>query len=415
MKRKYLNIFILLLIVGVFSSCTGNKKTSENMDNKYERGSFGYDLSFLSEKDDSLVVLKSDDGRAQLLVSARYQAKVFTSTAVGEEGAGHGFVNYKFFEAGVVDEHMNGFGGENRFWLGPEGGRYSIYFAPGTEQVFDFWHTPKAIDIETWKLVASSSREVLFGKEMQLKNYLGNSLNLTAERKISLLSDGEIAAALGIALPEELHVVAYSTDNKITNRNDFEWTPETGTVCIWMLDMFNPSDSAVTVIPYHAGDPQKLGKVVTSDYFGEIPAERLVDSGETLFFKTDGKFRSKLGLNARRSKAVAGNYDPMAKRLTVVLFDVDKDAVYLSQEWNPEKDPLAGDALNAYNDGPLDDGSIMGPFFELESCSPAAFLKPGESLSHRHSVFHFVGEESLLSPVCEKLLGVSIEKIKTVF
>ena len=122
---------------------------------------------------------------------------------------------------------------------------------------------------------------------MQLKNYLGNSLNLTAERKISLLSDGEIAAALGIALPEELHVVAYSTDNKITNRNDFEWTPETGTVCIWMLDMFNPSDSAVTVIPYHAGDPQKLGKVVTSDYFGEIPAERLVDSGEMLFFKTD--------------------------------------------------------------------------------------------------------------------------------
>lgn len=415
MKRKYLNIFILLPIVSIFFSCTGNKKTSENMDNKYERGSFGYDLSFLSEKDDSLVVLKSDDGRAQLLVSARYQAKVFTSTAVGEEGAGHGFVNYKFFEAGVVDEHMNGFGGENRFWLGPEGGRYSIYFAPGTEQVFDFWHTPKAIDIEAWELVASSSREALFGKEMQLKNYLGNSLNLTAERKISLLSDGEIAAALGIALPEELHVVAYSTDNKITNRNDFEWTPETGTVCIWMLDMFNPSDSAVTVIPYHAGDPQKLGKVVTSDYFGEIPAERLVDSGETLFFKTDGKFRSKLGLNARRSKAVAGNYDPMAKRLTVVLFDVDRDAVYLSQEWNPEKDPLTGDALNAYNDGPLDDGSIMGPFFELESCSPAAFLKPGESLSHRHSVFHFVGEEPLLSPVCEKLLGVSIEKIKTVF
>ncbi len=415
MKRKYLNIFILLPIVGILFSCTGNKKTSENMDNKYERGSFGYDLSFLSEKDDSLVVLKSDDGRAQLLVSARYQAKVFTSTAVGEEGAGHGFVNYKFFESGVVDEHMNGFGGENRFWLGPEGGRYSIYFAPGTEQVFDFWHTPKAIDIEVWELVASSSREALFGKEMQLKNYLGNSLNLTAERKISLLSDGEIAAALGIALPEELHVVAYSTDNKITNRNDFEWTPETGTVCIWMLDMFNPSDSAVTVIPYHAGDPQKLGKVVTSDYFGEIPAERLVDSGETLFFKTDGKFRSKLGLNARRSKAVAGNYDPMAKRLTVVLFDVDRDAVYLSQEWNPEKDPLTGDALNAYNDGPLDDGSIMGPFFELESCSPAAFLKPGESLSHRHSVFHFVGEEPLLSPVCEKLLGVSIEKIKTVF
>jgi hypothetical protein len=181
-----------------------------------------------------------------------------------------------------------------------------------------------------------------------------------------------------------------------------------------MLDMFNPSDSAVTVIPYNTGDINKLGNVVTSDYFGEIPVERLIDDNGTIFFKTDGKQRGKLGLNAKRTKSIAGNYDPISQRLTIVTFGADPDAIYLNQEWNPKRDPLTGDALNAYNDGPLDDGSIMGPFLELESCSPAAFLKSEESLSHMHNVYHFVGDEAGLSPIAEQLLGVSLEKVKKI-
>lgn len=120
-------------------------------------------------------------------------------------------------------------------------------------------------------------------------------------------------------------------------------------------------------------------------------------------------------MNAKRTQAVAANYDPVSKRLTIVTFSNNPAATYLNQEWNPEKNPLLGDALNAYNDGPLEDGSIMGPFLELESCSPAAFLKPNESLTHMHNVYHFIEEESDLSPVCEKLLGVTIEKIKSIF
>ena len=182
-----------------------------------------------------------------------------------------------------------------------------------------------------------------------------------------------------------------------------------------MLDMFIPSDSAVTVIPYHTENGDDLGRVVTSDYFGEIPADRLIDEHGVLYFKTDGKSRGKLGMNAKRTTNVAGNYDPISQRLTIVTFNANTEAIYLNQEWNPEKKPLVGDALNAYNDGPLEDGSIMGPFLELESSSPAAFLKPGESLSHKHNVYHFVGNEADLSPISEKLLGVSLEKVKNIF
>ncbi|RNC66523.1 DUF6786 family protein [Proteiniphilum sp. X52] len=414
-KKTYRSVMPAIIGGAILLSCTGNVKTSENMEKEYEKGTFGYDLDYLSEKDEGLIVLKSEDGKAQIILSAKYQGKVFTSTANGPEGNSHGFVNYNFFDAGMEDEHMNGFGGEDRFWLGPEGGKYSIFFEPGKEQVYDNWHTPKAVDIEEWEVKRVTPKEAVFVKEMEQKNYLGSLLHIAIERKVALLSPSEITDKLQVEIPQGVNGVAYETTNKIVNGNDFEWTPKTGTVCIWMLDMFNPSESAVTVIPYNTGDGEILGKVVTSDYFGDIPADRLVDDNGILYFKTDGKSRGKLGMNAKRTRSIAGNYDPIAKRLTIVTFDADPEATYLNQEWNPDRDPLTGDALNAYNDGPLEDGSIMGPFLELESCSPAAFLKPGESLSHRHNVFHFTGDQTSLSPIAEKLLGVNLEKVRTIF
>ena len=409
--KKLIN-FVIFICIMMITSCN-NSQTNKRDD--FEKGAFGYDLAYLSQKDDGLIVLTGNDDKAQIIVSAKYQAKVFTSTAEGLSGNSLGFVNYKVFDAGVIDEHMNGYGGENRFWLGPEGGKYSVYFEPGSEQVFDNWHTPKPIDIEPWNVVSSDAKSVAMQKEMQVTNYLGNRFKLNVDRKISMIDPAVAGRMLGIEANPALNMVAYQTDNTITNLNDFEWTTETGTICIWMLDMFNPAPRAVTVIPFNEGDEAELGKIVTSDYFGEIPADRLKVADNVIYLKTDGNFRSKLGLTGKRTKAIAGNFDPDSKRLTITTFDVDKDAIYLNQEWNPAKDPLTGDALNAYNDGPLEDGSIMGPFLELESVSPAAFLKPAQSLSHRHTVFHFTAEEAVLNVIAEKLLGVSIREIKNVF
>ena len=61
--------------------------------------------------------------------------------------------------------------------------------------------------------------------------------------------------------------------------------------------------------------------------------------------------------------------------------------------------------------GRLPNGSQMGPFYEIESVSPAAFLKPKESQTHHHTVIHFTGEEKGLDQIAQKLLGVSLETI----
>jgi len=412
MKRT--NYLIIILLGAIVMSCGSNNKKEKSMEN-YEKGTFGYDLNYLLKHDDGLVVLKGDAGNSQIIVSAKYQAKVFTSTAEGLSGNSTGFVNYKVFDAGVIDEHMNGYGGENRFWFGPEGGKFSVFFAPGVEQVFDNWHTHKSVDIEPWEVTSANNMSISFKKEMELSNYVGSNLKVRVNRSVSLIERSDVKSALGIEIAPNVSCVAYKTDNTILNLNDFAWTKETGTICIWMLDMFNPAPQAVTIIPYIEGDEAELGKIVTSDYFGEIPSDRLKVQDGTIYLKTDGKYRSKLGLNGKRTKAVAGNYDPGTRRLTITTFEVDKNAIYLNQEWNPTKDPLVGDAMNAYNDGPLEDGSIMGPFLELESVSPAAFLDPMKSLTHKHTVYHFIGDEAALNPIAQKLLGVSIKDILKAF
>jgi hypothetical protein len=380
----------------------------------FTKGTFGYDWQYLSGKD-SLIVLRSADERAQVIVSPKYQAKVFTSTAAGLDGPSLGYVNYKALDAGPVDEHMNGYGGENRFWLGPEGGPYSVFFPPAAEQVFAHWHTPSPIDVEPWNMVSSGKQSVVLSKDMSVVNYVGTRLRLAAKRSVELLSPARIESTLGVRVPPGVDVVAYTTRNRITNRNTFAWTPQTGTLCIWILDMFHTAPRAVTIVPYRPGDERRIGRIVTSDYFGPVPADRLAVTDRLICLKTDGEFRSKLGVSGRRALPLAANYDPDAHRLTIVSFEVDAKASYLNQAWDPHMEALGGDAINAYNDGPLEDGTILGPVLELESVSPAAFLAPGESLSHRHSVYHFLGSEVALQPVAEAVLGASLREIRSAF
>ncbi len=401
----------LVIVALIFGSCQmGSKENQQKEMGKFKKGSFEYDLNFLKEKD-SVIVLKNDAGNAQLIVSPKYQGKVFTSTADGFEGKSFGWINYKAFDA-ELDPHMNGYGGEDRLWLGPEGGKYSIFFKPGIKMEFENWHTPPAIDSESWDLNSFTGKTVSMSKDMSLQNYAGTILKIKVNRDIEILENAAIEKALGIHLSENIKFVGFQTNNILINAGEEAWTEQTGAPCMWNLDMFAPSAKTVIVIPYIEN---ASGKVATTDYFGQIPPDRVIYQNGILLFKADGRSRGKLGIPPHRAKPVAGSYDAENNILTITSFDVDNNGTYLNQEWIPEKDPLVGDAVNAYNDGPLEDGSQMGPFYEIESVSPAAFLKPQAKLSHKHSVFHFIGDKAELNQIATKVLGISLDKIESAF
>lgn len=412
MIQKYLKVLTMFTIL--ISGCqgsgdSGNDSTSQEA--KEISNTFEADLNFLKKWDSGLVVLSAEGGNAQIIVSPKYQGKVFTSTAGGASGKSFGWINYGVFEK-EADSHMNAYGGEDRLWLGPEGGPFSLYFAPGKEMVFDNWHTPAPIDTEAWDMVSSSEKDAQLSKNMELLNYAGTKLKIKIDRSIEMMSASEIEQLFNISLSKDVQSVGFKTTNTLTNTSDQEWNQKTGAPCMWNLDMFTPTPATVIVIPY---ENEAEGKVATTDYFGEIPADRIKMENGTLFFKADGLSRGKLGIPPARVKPVAGSYAADEGVLTITFFDFSKDGIYLNQEWTTEKDPFTGDAVNAYNDGPLADGSQMGPFYEIESVSPAAFLKPGGQLTHRHSVFHFTGNRDGLNEISKKVLGVSLDSIQTAF
>jgi Family of unknown function (DUF6786) len=365
-------------------------------------GQFGYDLKWIGRFDRYRIVLQS--GRSKVLVSAKFQGKVFSSCADGDSSSSFGWVHYDVFKK-PADPHMNAYGGEDRLWLGPEGGRFSLFFAPGDKMEFANWHTPGAFDTAAWEVVNNTETSVDMRKDMQLVNYAGTHLNLSVDRQITILSRGAIDSLLGLSADTSVKAVAYRTVNTLTNTGAQAWTAATGMPCLWLLDMFPPSSKTTIIIPYAGGDSSKPA---TTDYFGEIPADRISFRDSVLRFTADGKSRGKLGIHPLRAKNVAGSYDSVHRVLTITLFDVDPHARYLNQEWTTTKPPFSGDAVNAYNDGPLAGGGQMGPFYELESVSPAAFLAPSRSQVHHHSVFHFTGSEAGLDKICRKVLGVGL-------
>jgi hypothetical protein len=404
---KYLKTAVLAVSLGLVWGCAHMKNNGAMM--------FVDDVSFLKKYMD-VVVLSDSSGQGKVCVVPALQGRVMTSSADGGKGPGYGWINYKHFEAGKLTPHINPYGGEDRFWMGPEGGQFSIFFPKGADFKFEQWATPACIDTEPFDVVMKSSSSVAFKKDVKLTNYSGTELSLRVDREIRVLEPSEAVKDLGLKPDKSVNMVAYQSRNTITNTGKKPWDKNSGMLSIWILGMYNPSPATTVVIPYNAGPESEMGPVVNDNYFGKVPAERLVVKPNAIYFSCDGKCRSKIGLPPKRAKAVLGSYDAMNKLLTVVQYNKPKDVDdYVNSAWELQKEPFKGDTVNSYNDGPNDAGSILGPFYEIESSSPAAALKPGASLTHMHRTIHFTGSEEGLDKVAKAVLGVSLEEIRNSF
>ena len=375
---------------------------------------FGDDLAFLESHID-LVILKDKSGTAQVALAPAWQGRVMTSTSGGADGMSFGWINRELIASGKHLPHVNVFGGEDRFWLGPEGGQFSIFFAPGARFELCDWFTPPALDTIPFRVVRHADDSASFSAEFHLTNFSGTRFEVKLERDVVLLDSETVWRELGIVPAEGAAMVAYESHNRLVNVGPLPWKKESGLLSVWILGMFKPSTATTIIVPIQAGPESQLGARVTSDYFGSVPSERLVARENAVFFSGDGKFRSKIGVSPRRSKGVLGSYDAANKVLTLIRFSQPEGVTdYVNSLWRMQENPYDGDAINSYNDGPPAPGAKpLGPFYELESSSPALALPPGQDHTHGHRTIHLMGPESLLEAVAVAALGVTLTEIRS--
>ncbi|MDG2408242.1 MAG: hypothetical protein P8M53_04445 [Pirellulales bacterium] len=374
---------------------------------------FGEDATFLAAHQQTIVLGERAGGPRVAIVPA-YQGRVMTSSAKGDGGTSYGWINYDLIETGEVQPQIHVFGGEERCWLGPEGGQFSIFFDRGATFDFSQWRTPPVIDTEPFAVVQKSGRRAAFRHEAELTNYSGTRFAFRIERDVELLDSEAIRSALELG-DVPLTAVAYRTTNCLTNIGKEDWSKSSGLLSIWMLGMYKHGPETTVVIPFNKGGESALGKIVNDDYFGKVPAERLSIGDGILFFAADGQFRSKIGLNPQRSTPLCGSYDAAREVLTVVQYNQPAAKVtdYVNSKWELQKQPYAGDVINAYNDGPAEPGAEpLGPFYELETSSPALPLASGASGTHIQTTFHFEGDLKQLDAIARKTLGVSLAEIE---
>ena len=404
---RYVKMLIILIGIATLAGCVAEKT-------KMATKTFGDDLTFLKKHTD-VVVLSDTSGKSQVAVLPTLQARAMTSTAEGLEGLSFGWINRELVASGETVEHINVYGGEDRFWIGPEGGQFSIFFKNDVPFDLEHWFTPAPIDTEPFELVSKSKSYALLKKDMQLENYSGTVFNLRVDREIRVLERSEALRALGLIPVKTIKMVAFESNNKMTNTGTEAWEKETGLLSIWILGMFNPSPTTTVVVPFKAGPEDELGPIVNDAYFGKVPANRLVVKNGVMFFSGDGQYRSKIGLSPQRARPILGSYDIANKVLTIVQYNKPEFVVdYVNSMWELQDEPYKGDVVNSYNDGPSEPGAKpLGPFYELETSSPAAALVPGQTISHIHRTFHLQGSEIELDPIAGATLGVTIAEIKS--
>lgn len=397
---------IALLATSIFGVLTMTGCQSLSQPQTFDR-----DAAFLSRHAET-IVLRSEDGLSRIAVVPRYQGRVMTSTAGGETGDSYGYLNYDLIRSGEPVPKISVWGGEDRFWMGPEGGQFAIFFEKGDEFTLDDWQTPAPIDSAAYDVVSQTDRSVTLTHTCSLTNYSGTQLDVRVDRVVRLVDRDAVARDLGVDLGPSA-MVAFESDNTITNVGAQPWRRETGLLSIWILGMFRPSDDCTVVIPFRQGSEEVLGPIVKDDYFGKVPADRLQVSERAIFFKADSRMRTKIGVGPGRSLPVCGSWNPSMNVLTIVSYTLPagttRTSEYINSMWEMQRDPYAGDVINSYNDAP---GKHGPTFYELETSSPALALAPGQSASHLHRTIHLTGDRADLDRVARQVLGAGLDEIE---
>ena len=184
------------------------------------------DVDFLKDYT-HVIELSAADG-ASVAVAPQYQGRIMTSTLGGEGAGGFGWLDRPYIERRTDDDPIfNNYGGEDRFWLGPEAGQFGLFFDPGDPFELKHTRTPRGFGSGPFEVAEQTSSSVTMTKHFQLINYGGAEFDCTVERTVNAIAPGRLAELLGAELLDisvgvewPLLAVPLAVDNRIVRSAD---------------------------------------------------------------------------------------------------------------------------------------------------------------------------------------------------
>ncbi len=191
-----------------------------------------------------VIQLTGENGE-RVAICPEYQGRVMTSTTQDLEGLSHGWVNREYITRGTIDKHFNNYGGEDRLWLAPEGGPYSLFFAPGAAQSLANWYTPVGLNEGAFQITSKDTDpHYRLSRRVRLQNAARTVFDLEIHREIHLqkihhfgkLFGSEAQSAVADA---KLRMVGFQTINTVTNLGA-AMSRDKGLFAVWSLGSFRP-------------------------------------------------------------------------------------------------------------------------------------------------------------------------------
>ena len=399
----------LALVFCLFGAC-GLAEQPEVKEMRKPR-TIGQVLDLLGQSGFEAVVLRSRDKKKIVVVTPELVGRVL---CVGGDGIDGPTGSY-YCEAQIrrgFDSPWSNFGGEQRIWITPEFGPQGLFITKG-EQTMDNYKVPPALNATRFKVADRSSdgRSVTSAATMTLVNRLGTRFQFKVEQTVECLeSCPYLAAGSGKGT-----FVGFKMRTTLENAGAAAWTKESGPLAIWTAGQFPAGEGTVAIMPFRpAAAP---AKTLTTEYFKLFPPDPKplprpywkLEAGCVLL-RADGSVEKKFEIPAARARNRLASIDLTASSMTIVDYDdLDPAGEYVKSFPQPYEDEnCGGGAMSAML---LHGHPPEPPLHELETCSPALFLKPGEKRAHTVCTYHIKADQRTLADLCRRCLNAELEAV----
>jgi hypothetical protein len=378
---------------------------------------FSETLDLMGDSGNPAVVLQGRKRSRRVLCAPTLVGRVLTSTFDGPQGEGLGWVGVDAILKGPVNPVINNFGGEERFWIGPEGSQFGLHFG-NQEQTFANYRVPPAMNSQPYEVLGISRGAdfVVMRAHTHLRNAADTEFDIDVTRTIKIADDCPYV----MGRSGDVDFVGFQSETAVKNVSEHPIRRETGALAAWTPGLFPNGPKTTVIVPFRIHPEVGGGEAIRQDYIkdlcedGQMPAHAWRIADQHALLRADGRVRTKIGVGKRHALNRLGSLDVETGLLTLVTFELYPEMDYVAPYWRhlSNHELFDGEAVSVYLDGPAASNRNAGDFYELETLSPALVLGPGESFLHRNRVYHLRGDLADTGAICQLFLKANVNEVK---